>query len=155
MNRIPYFEVVFHSSAGGYKRGQALRVDWTTNGMVAYVKGEKDEVAVPIDNFTTFLFEDTGMFDGENRLIFHGDIITNPAGDLFSVIYYFGAFWLQKGDGEGIPLTEELCRTLKVVGDIVRDSRLLIPEEIPQVLKDADKKQNGPKEPPLIRNFKF
>lgn len=165
----PRFEVLFKK--GEWLRRSVVDLTWT-GGMPLVTFGllpEEIEVAggqttaqILIDFMNAFLFENTGAFDKAGTEIMHGDICATPEGDLYSIVFYYGGFYAQKGEEEGKQLTDEFCRTLTVVGDVIRQSKLLIPDIVPPVLAEADKKANTPqtqvgnevKKPIVITDFK-
>lgn len=138
MFRNPRFQVLYRKD-GVWEREDVTRLEW--NGGVPVVS--VGDVTHFIDYSNTFLLEATGMFDKMGTLIFHGDIVVTDDGDVYQIIAYWGGFWAQRGEEEGLPLSDEFCLKIMVKGDVVQDPHLLQPVGDVNRLLEADKRAFG------------
>lgn len=90
----------------------------------------------------TSLLEFTGKFDIDGKPIFHGHLCIDQDEAVFEVVFVDGAFQFQKGETL-LPMSETTCMTMRIVGDAIRNSNLIIPDIGPEVLEAAEKKAAG------------
>lgn len=87
----------------------------------------------------TALLEFTGAFDTAGQPIFHGHLCIDLDEDIWEVIFADGAFMFCHGE-ETLPLSNEVCMRMRIVGDSIRDANLIIPDKGVEVLEAAEKK---------------
>lgn len=87
----------------------------------------------------TALLEFTGGFDKVGAPIFHGHLCVDDDEDIWEVIFANSAFMFCHGE-ETLPLSNEVCMKMRIVGDSIRDANLIIPDNGVEVLEAAESK---------------
>lgn len=134
------FEVLYDVGTAGapeWKREAVAEMLCVPQFGVTSVKTVTD-VEVALDPLKVSLLQSTGAFDKIGREIFHADILADEiAGEIYQVIFAEGSFYLSKGEAI-YPLENERVMKLKVVGDAIRDEKLLVPDKpIDEIMEES------------------
>ena len=131
------FEVLYQTSEG-----------WSRSGVkeLHLSEGSAYDEAITFDGKTvqlnpayTALLEFTNAFDQDGAPIFHGHLCIDEDESVWEVIFADSAFVLCRGE-EIKPLTNENAMKVRIVGDAIRNSNLIIPSNGVEVLEAAEKK---------------
>lgn len=88
-------------------------------------KDEQDvKDTVLVDEMNAWLFQGTGAFDKNGKVIFHGHILKDKDDTLYEVFYANGAYFIVK-DEIPLMLLDQHVRELEIVGDVVQDLKLI------------------------------
>lgn len=142
------FEVVYDVGEVGrpiWKREPVAEMLCAPEFGVTSVKTISD-VELALDPLKVSLLQSIGMYDKEGSEIFHAHVLVEDEKTAFQVVFANGCFYLNRAE-ELIVATDEVCRKLKIVGDIFGEYDLVDPQ-------DAEKKVLESKErkilPPLV-----
>lgn len=134
------FEVLYDVGTAGapdWKREAVAEMLCTPEFGVTSVKTVTD-VELALDPLKVSLLQSTGTFDKIGREIFHADILADEkAGEIYQVIFAEGCFYLSRNEAI-YPLENERVMKLKVIGDSIRNEKLLMPEKpVDQLMEES------------------
>jgi len=103
----------------------------------------EEETEIKIDWLNTFLLQFTGSFDKEGTAIYHGELLQDENEIIYEVLNVCGSFVILDEQGEPILLTDDVCRKMKVIGNVMADRQLIEAPVDMTVFED--------KKPPIVR----
>lgn len=98
------------------------------------------DAEMPFDPMSTALLQFTGMFDRDGAQIFHAHLLADDEGNIFEVVAYHGGFHLKQGE-KPYELSEENCMKLRIIGDALRDAKLLMPESPEEIMRASTERR--------------
>ena len=134
---------VLHKEGESWKREPVKDIALTDMGVGSVRVDNEDETEIRIDWLNTFLLQFTGSFDKEGTAIYHGELLQDEAEVIYEVLNVCGSFIILDDQGEPILLSDEVCRKMKVIGNVMADRELI---EAP-----IDTSVFETKAPPIVR----
>lgn len=131
------FEVLCKTAEGWY-RGRVKELHFS--------EGSGYDEAITFDGKTvqltpeyTALLQFTGQFDIDANPIFDAALVVDEDDSVWEVIFADASFMLRR-DEETKPLNTENSMKVRIVGDAIRDAKLIVPSNGVEVLEAAEKK---------------
>ena len=99
----------------------------------------KDGAALEIRTGGFQVLQFAGSFDKGGKAIYQGHLLKDAEGNVFEVIQAAGSFGIVKNNGF-VLLEDSVTRRLEVVGDIIQNLEMVLPQE--KLQEAFNKKEN-------------
>lgn len=138
------FDVVYQVQ-GGFERERVAELRFSIGGSDYDQAKTVSGRGIQLHPLYAFLLQFTGEFDRDAKPIHHGDLLADDEGTIYEVMFYEGAYNLHAPGSEVARiLNNEICMTLRVVGDVIRNSSMVVPPKAEEILLASTERKELP-----------